>query len=63
MKGYSVKEVVELLRQGNSVTFPVQCTMHVMLELANSNVAVKFHGALSEEEITIELVQDQTTLN
>ncbi len=63
MKGYSIKEVVALLRTGGAVTFHVQCAMHIFLELANSNVAIKFTGKLSEEEISIQLVEDNTTLN
>jgi hypothetical protein len=57
------KDVIILLKTGQAVTFPVQYTMHVLLELSKSNVHQKFTGNLANEEVTLQFVEDQTTLN
>lgn len=58
-----IKEVISLLNKGMAVTFPVQYLMSIMLELSKSNVDRKFTGKLSNEEITIQFVEDNITLN
>lgn len=58
-----IEEVIKLLNTGMAVTFPVQYLMAIMLELSNSNISRKFTGILSNDEITIQFVEDATTLN